>query len=147
MKKTVSLLLAVILGISLCACGAEEVSPTEPVATVLPTEPVVHYGALQEIVDTYGFPIYLRMTEGMELTKVVIDEDSAVREWMSSLDGSTRHENLFWSISDNQLTISGEWEDVFTINIDAGRAVSQADGKEYRIVIYDEDGEGAFFVE
>ena len=146
MKKTVSLLLAAILGISLCACGAEEVSQTEPVATILPTEPVAHYGALQEIVDTYGFPIHLRMTEGMELTKVVIDEDSAVREWMSNNERIV-HENLSWCINEKQLTIYGEWEDVFTINIDTGRAVSQADGKEYHIVTYDEDGEVAFFVE
>lgn len=146
MKKTATALLAVILCLSLCACGAEEVDTTEPVMTFLPTEPAAEYGALQEIVDTYGFPIHLRMTEGMELTKIIIDEDSAEREWMSN-DERILYDNLAWSISENQLTISGEWEDVFTINIESGRAVSQADGKEYHIVTYDEEGEVAFFVE
>ena len=146
MKKTLSFLLAVSLCLSLFGCGAEEVKQNETIMTVSATDPADQYGALQEIVDTYGFPIHFRMTEGMELTKIVIYEDSAKREWMSN-DSIIVYDNLTWGISENQLSISGEWEDVFTINIDAGRAVSRADGKEYKIVTYDKDGEVAFFVE
>ena len=106
------------------------------------------YGTLQEIVDRYGFPIHLRMTEGMELTEIILSESSATREWMSSLvTGSILHENLSWSISGNNLIIYGEWEESFTIDIMAGRARSKTDGKEYRIVTYDDDGEVEFYVE
>ena len=147
MNRRFCILLVLILCWSLCACDAGEAIPMEPDATLMSTEPWEPYGALQTIVDDYGFPIHFRMTEGMELTQVVISEDSARREWMSSLDGSSLHENLTWSITDDQLTVSGEWEDVFTIDIGAGRAVSQADGKEYRIVTYDDAGEVEFHVD
>ena len=147
MKRKLCILLVLILSCCLCACGAGEAIPTEPDVTPMPTEPPTPYGALQTIVDVYGFPIHFRMTEGMELTEVVISENSARREWMSSLDGSSLHENLTWSINDSQLTISGEWEDAFTIDIGAGRTVSRADGKEYRIVTYDDEGEVEFYVD
>ena len=153
MKKTVSLLMTVILCINLWACssghdtdGSVEQNPSESYFDSSPVE-TARYGALQEIVDTYGFPIHLRMTEGMELTEIVIFEDSAEREWMSSLNGSTLHENLSWYIDDDQLVITGEWEDIFIIDAKAGRAVSEADGQEYRIVTYGEDGEVEFYVE
>ena len=153
MKKIASLLISVMLCITLWACGAGynaddslEQNPSESFSDSLPVE-TARYGALQEIVDTYGFPIHFRMTEGMELTQIVIFEDSAEREWMSSLNGSTLHEDLSWHIDDDQLVITGEWEDTFLINAKAGRAVSKADGKEYRIVTYDEDGEVEFYVD
>ena len=151
MKKLTAVLLATAICFSLAACGgssnADEVKSTnQSVADSVPTEPE-EYGALQEIVDTYGFPIYLRMTEGMELTEVVLHEDFAVREWMSSMDGSSLYEDLSWSIRENRLTISGEWSDAFAVNAEAGRAYSEADGKEYRIVTYDDAGEVEFRVE
>ena len=147
MKKTAIALLTVALSVLLMACGAKASEPTSAEVTTLPTEKKAQYGALQEIVDIYGFPIHFRMTEGMELTEIVIDKESAKREWMSSLNGSTLHENLSWSIIGSELTVSGQWEDVFTINVTTGRALSQADGKEYRIVTYDKDGEVAFQVD
>ena len=146
MKRKLGVLLVLLLCCCLCACGAGEAVPTEADAAFIPTEPPAPYGVLQKIVDTYGFPIHFRMTEGMEFTEVVIYEDSARREWMSNNDSSL-HENLTWSISGDQLTVSGEWEDVFTIDIDAGRAVSRADGKEYRIVTYDDAGEVEYQVD
>lgn len=147
MKKTAIALLTVALSVLLMACGAKASEPTSTEVRTLPTEKKAQYGALQEIVDIYGFPIHFRMTEGMELTEIVIDKESAKREWMSSLNGSTLHENLSWSITGSELTVSGQWEDVFTINVTTGRALSQADGKEYRIVTYDKDGEVAFQVD
>lgn len=103
---------------------------------------------LQEIVDRYGFPIHLRMTEGMELTKIVLSESTATREWMSSMvTGSILHENLSWCITEDDLIIYGEWEESFSIDIIVGRAYSKTDGKEYRIVTYDDNGEVEFYVE
>lgn len=75
------------------------------------------------MVDTYGFPIQFRMTEGMELTEPVLSENAATREWMSSMvTGSAVHTNITWSIQGDQLIFSGEWEGKFIIDIEAGRA-------------------------
>lgn len=81
----------------------------------------------------------------MELTELVLSDKVATREWMSSLvTGSTIHSNIEWSIRGDRLIFSGEWEEEFIINIEAGRAYSQPEGKEYRIVVYDADGEVEF---
>ena len=157
MKKFLLLSFVISLCLSLCSCvrdsdngkrdNSDQIS-SQISSTTTPTENELMYGTLQEIVDRYGFPIHLRMTEGMELTEIILSESSATREWMSSLvTGSILHENLSWSISGNNLIIYGEWEESFTIDIMAGRARSKTDGKEYRIVTYDDDGEVEFYVE
>ena len=67
---------------------------------------------------------------------------------MSSLvTGATVNSNIEWSIRGEHLILSREWEEEFTINIEAGREYSKSDGKEYRIVTYDDDGEVEFYVE
>ena len=157
MKKFLLLSFVISLCLFLCSCvrdsdngkrdNSDQIS-SQISSTTTPTENELMYGTLQEIVDRYGFPIHLRMTEGMELTEIILSESSATREWMSSLvTGSILHENLSWSISGNNLIIYGEWEESFTIDIMAGRARSKTDGKEYRIVTYDDDGEVEFYVE
>lgn len=159
MKKLIALFLALVCVLGLVACSANDnensKSQTEiknnpatenndaPVPA--PTENETEYGCLQELVDTYGFPICLRMTEGMELTEIEISENTAERVWMSNNE-HTVHENLMWSIDGNHLVISGDWEEEFSINAETGRAVSALNGKEYKIVIYDEDGNPAFFI-
>ena len=77
------------------------------------------------------------MKESMELTELVLSDKVATREWMSSpVTGATVNSNIEWSIRGEHLILSGEWEEEFTINIEAGRAYSKSDGKEYRIVTY-----------
>ena len=157
MKKFLLLSFVISLCLFLCSCVRDsdngkrdnsDLISSQISSTTTPTENELMYGTLQEIVDRYGFPIHLRMTEGMELTEIILSESSATREWMSSLvTGSILHENLSWSISGNNLIIYGEWEESFTIDIMAGRARSKTDGKEYRIVTYDDDGEVEFYVE
>ena len=157
MKKFLLLFCVFILCLSMCSCvrnsesgnrdDSDLISSLIPSATT-PTETEPMYGTLQEIVDRYGFPIHLRMTEGMELTEIVLSESTATREWMSSMvTGSILHENLSWSITEDDLIIYGEWEESFSIDIIVGRAYSKTDGKEYRIVTYDDNGEVEFYVE
>ena len=157
MKKFLLLFCVFILCLSMCSCvrnsesrnrdDSDLISSLIPSATT-PTETEPMYGTLQEIVDRYGFPIHLRMTEGMELTEIVLSESTATREWMSSMvTGSILHKNLSWSITEDDLIIYGEWEESFSIDIIVGRAYSKTDGKEYRIVTYDDNGEVEFYVE
>lgn len=96
------------------------------------------YGVMQELVDSYGFPFYFRMTEGMELTEVSVFSDHAERVWMSN-NSSTLYENLAWSIIEDHLTISGEWEEEFIIDIDSGTLSSLSTQKVYKLVVHDGD--------
>lgn len=160
MKIVIALFCAVAVCLSLCACTCDagkvhedDVAHTletliQPVSKPLPTESESKYGDLQKIVDSFGFPIHFRMTEGMELTTIELTDNYAKRKWISSLsDHAILHENLEWSITGDHLIISGEWNQEFTIDAEAGRAYSKSDGKEYRIVTYDDEGEVDFYVE
>ena len=102
-----------------------------------------NYGSLQELVDTYGLPINLWRIEGVTLIKIELSEDSAKREWMSNTDQQVQ-ENLSWSINGELITITGEWNESFNISSGNWRAVSEADGKEYIVVIYNKDGDVIF---
>lgn len=102
-----------------------------------------NYGSLQELVDTYGLPINLWRIEGVTLTKIELSEDSAKREWMSNTDQQVQ-ENLSWSIDGDHITICGDWNEEFTISSGNWKAVSETDGKEYIVVIYNKDGDVIF---
>lgn len=161
MKKTLALVLLIVfvLGLTACSTANNDISKpqsdptnnpaTEVKDTVVSEPPYVQndatYGCLQGLVETYGFPICLRMTEGMEITTIELSENSAEREWMSNNEKIV-HDNLTWSIVDNHLVIDGDWEEEFTVNVESGHAVSALDGKDYKIIIYDEDGNPAFFI-
>ncbi len=105
------------------------------------------YGELQKIVDSYGFPIHLRMNDGYKLYEIIIYKDHAEFERLSSFDDPINYNNLSWTITENRLEISGEWEEKFTVNIEKGRAIPDSGSNEYRIVTYDENGEVEFHVD
>lgn len=106
---------------------------------------LTQYGVLQEVVLTWGFPIELRMFEGMEVTIVTLWEDHAERAWKNN-NQQTMDENLSWSIDGDCLTVSGDLEESFIIDIESGTAISQSSGTEYRILVM-KDGECSFLVE
>ena len=159
MKKLVAFVLALVCVLGLVACSSNDngdskeqteinnnrTTENTDVTAPTSTENDVEYGCLQELVDTYGFPIDLRMTEGMEITTIELSENSAERVWMSNNEKIV-HDNLTWSIVDNHLVIDGDWEEEFTVNVESGHAVSALDGKDYKIIIYDKDGNSAFFI-
>lgn len=118
-------------------------SSSQATSTTSTTTAVDKYGSLQELVDTYGLPINLWRMEGVTLTKIELSEGSAKREWMSNNDQKVQ-ENLSWNIDGDHITISGEWNEGFKIYSDSWRAVSEADGKEYVVIIYNKDGDVIF---
>ncbi len=98
------------------------------------------YGILQDAADSYGFPLCLKNTEGMEKTEIRIYADHAARQWNSHSD-STRQDPLTWSLSGNRLVLSGQWSEELTVDIEIGSATSQKNGKEYTLLVYDEGGD------
>lgn len=151
MNKIKVLVLIMIVAACLSACTktylentyqTTETSSSSSQATSTTTA-VDKYGSLQELVDTYGLPINLWRIEGVTLTKIELSEGSAKREWMSNNDQKVQ-ENLSWNIDGDHITISGEWNEGFKIYSDSWRAVSEADGKEYIVIIYNKDGDVIF---
>ncbi len=120
-------------------------STAQPNSTDIPVTDAP-YGILQDAVDSYGFPLCMKNTEGMEKTEIHIYADHAIRAWSSHND-NTRQENLAWSLSGNQLVLSGEWSEELTVDIEIGSAISKKDGKEYTLLIYDESGDAHRYAE
>ena len=99
------------------------------------------YGVLESMIEIHGFPFRLWHSEGADYYDFIFTEDSAQREVFVNFDGPHTMSNLSWSITENELVISGEWEETFIIDMDSGVATSVNDGKEYRISIQKQDGE------
>ena len=162
MKKICVLVLTLIVVMGFSACSETDTSnsneqsgeisvqtkessssSSQETTSTSTTVPDNKYGSLQELVDTYGLPINLWRIEGVTLTKIELSEDSAKREWMSNTDQQVQ-ENLSWSIDGDLITITGEWNESFNISSGNWRAVSETDGKEYIVVIYNKDGDVIF---
>lgn len=154
MNKIKVLVLIMIVAASLSACTKTDTgntyqitqtssSSSQETSIMSTTTAVDKYGSLQELVDTYGLPINLWRMEGVTLTKIELSENSAKREWMSNNDQKVQ-ESLSWNIDGDHITISGEWNEGFKIYSDSWRAVSEADGKEYIVIIYNKDGDVIF---
>lgn len=96
------------------------------------------YGALQDVVLTYGFPIEIKVLDGMELTILTLNENHAHWELRSN-QRPMQYDNLSWSVDGDCLSISGELIESFIIDIVSGTAVSQSTGIEYEIFVMKED--------
>ena len=92
------------------------------------------YGALQDVVLTFGFPVEIKVLEGMELTILTLNENHAHWELRSN-QRPMQYDNLSWSVDGDCLSISGELIESFIIDIVSGSAVSQSTGIEYGIFV------------
>ena len=93
------------------------------------------YGTLQNMINTYGFPFNFWNTEGMSFYQFTFTENNAEREWSEAGNAITPISNLSWSIVGDELFITGEWEETFTLDINTGIATSLTDGRKYKIRI------------
>lgn len=154
------LLLTISLLLVACVCDSEENDDSERTPTVCYAEPDTvdkehsgsnvidpidttdsiseKYGVLQKIIDTYGFPLEFEMMEGMEKTEIILYDGYAERDWRTN-NRKELTENLLWQISGNILEISGNWEESFNVDIDAGTMTSLSTQKEYRLLVHDGD--------
>lgn len=119
----------------------ENTIATETNDTTTSQENTVQYGALQNVLDTHGFPFRFWHSEGADYYDFIFTADNVQREIFVNFDGPHTMSNLSWSITGNELVISGDWEETFTLDVDLGKATSVNDGKEYRISIQKQDGE------
>lgn len=87
-----------------------------------------------ELISKFGIPFRLYRTEGMTLWEFTIREDSAERGYHNSMEGSFMQKNLSWEIKDGELVITGDWNETFTLDLEAGEAISKTDEGIYKIV-------------
>ena len=87
-----------------------------------------------ELISKFGIPFRLYRTEGMTLWEFTVSENSAERGYHNSMEGSFWQENLSWEIKDGELVITGDWNETFTLDLEAGEAISKTDEGVYKIV-------------
>lgn len=146
MKRVLTLILSIVFVLGLTACsinGTDDTRSTTPNATNSESnismettdENSNQYGTLQNMINTYGFPFNFWNTEGMSFYQFTFTENNAEREWSEAGNAITPISNLSWSIVGDELFITGEWEETFTLDINTGIATSLTDGRKYKIRI------------
>lgn len=157
MKRFLALVLLIVFVLGLTACTTNRTDNSKPsinnstddthsttpnaansesIITMEATdENTNQYGTLQNMINTYGFPFEFWNTEGMSFYQFTFTENNAEREWSEAGNGIAPISNLSWSIVGDELYITGEWEDTFTLDIHTGIATSLTDGRKYKIRI------------
>ena len=148
MKRFIAFFLALVCAMGLVACSAnrtdnsaDDTRSTTPNATNSESntsmetteEETNQYDTLQNMVNTYGFPFTFWNMEGMNYYRFTFTESSAERKWSEAGHGIPPISDLSWSIVGDELRITGEWEETFTIDINEGIATSLTDGRKYKI--------------
>ena len=143
MKRSIVLLLALACVLALLGCSKSEqegktATPAESIEVVGATDTEPQNEVLQFLTEKYGLMVTLWGPEGSDLYAFYIYPDHAERECYILMlentdDVSEDHKNLSWEIVNDELIISGEWQETFRINIFAETATSTTTGKVYKI--------------
>ena len=153
MKKLIALCLAIVCLLSLVACSTNDTDNTKPQAeqnntTANPNDstisnpdnnttapPADNDATIKaELIAKIGMPFRLWRTEGMSLWCFTISENSAERDYSNSMEGQSIAKSLSWKIENGELVITGEWNETFTLDLNAMTATSKTDGAVYSIV-------------
>lgn len=165
MKRFLGLFLSMVFVLGLTACSINRTDNSKPsinyssddthsntpnttnsesnIAIETTDENANQYGILQNMINTYGFPFNFWNTEGMSFYQFTFTENNAEREWSEAGNGIAPISNLSWSIVGDELLITGEWEETFSLDINAGIATSLTGGRKYeiRIAVWEGDFE------
>lgn len=93
---------------------------------------------MQFFADKYDMKFTLWGPEGQDLYAFHIYPDHAERECHILMSENTDdvaeyHKDLSWEVVDDELIITGEWQETFKIDITAKTATSKTTGKVYQI--------------
>lgn len=141
MKKRIPLFLMMVFVITFAACGNKkgqdylDASVLEAMETV---ETEVQSEVQQFLADEYGMRFKLWGPEGQDLYAFHVYPDHAEREChilmpANTDDISEYQKNLSWEVVDNELVITGEWQETFEIDISMETATSATTGRVYQI--------------
>ena len=140
MKKIIALLLALSCVLALVACSKtdEATTSTGNIEDTASTETKTQNEVLQFFADKYDMKFTLWGPEGQDLYAFYIYPNHAERECHILMPENTDdvaeyHKNLSWEVIDDELIITGEWQETFKIDITAETATSTTTGKVYQI--------------
>ena len=137
MKKRIALGFLLVAIFSLVGCStnhteqSEAQTETTNVTIHVPTDNDATMKA--ELIAQYGLPFRIWRTESAGLFQFTLGEGTAKREVVHSVKGSFSKESLSWEIENGELVVTGDWNEAFTLDIEAGQAISKIDGAVYQI--------------
>ena len=140
MKRIITLFFALSCVLALVGCSKikEPATPTSNIEDTVSAETQTQNEILQFFADTYNMKFTLWGPEGHDLYAFYIYPDHAYRECLILMPANTNdvaeyNKNLAWEVVDDELIITGEWQETFKIDISAKTATSVATGKVYQI--------------
>lgn len=139
MKKAFAIvsLLAVL---ALAGCGQEEIQTVETVPETLAaeaSEETQQNPALDAIIQACGMPFKFHCPTNRDVHIVKFYEDHAKRELWTKYDADEEQDGLSWKIEGDQMILSGQWSESFTVDLNTMEASSNENGKVYRILPVD----------
>ena len=143
MKRIITLFFALSCVLALAGCSKTN-EPTvstgniEDTVSTESTETQIQNEVFQFFADTYNMKFTLWGPEGHDLYAFYIYPDHAYRECFILMPANTNdvaeyNKNLAWEVVDDELIITGEWQETFKIDLSAKTATSVATGKVYQI--------------
>ena len=128
----------VLVGCSKADKETEAATPTGNIEETASTETKTQNEVLQFFADKYDMKFTLWGPEGQDLYAFYIYPNYAERECQILMPENTDdvaeyHKNLSWEVIDDELIITGEWQETFKIDITAETATSTTTGKVYQI--------------
>lgn len=140
MKRIITLFFALSCVLALVGCSKikEPATPTSNIEDTVSAETQTQNEILQFFADTYNMKFTLWGPEGHDLYAFYIYPDHAYRECFILMPANTNdvaeyNKNLAWEVVDDELIITGEWQETFKIDLSAKTATSVATGKVYQI--------------
>ena len=138
MKRILCISFAITLLIALTACSyiQEHSIITQTITSVSATEG--GNAALKYLAETYDMNFRLYGPDGADLYVFYIYPEFAERECYILMPANTddvaeNHYDLYWEIKDNQLIVSGSWQETFLLDISRETATSTTTGIVYTI--------------
>lgn len=140
MKRIITLFFALSCVLALVGCSKikEPATPTSNIEDTVSAETQTQNEILQFFADKYNMKFTLWGPEGHDLYAFYIYPDHAYRECFILMPANTNdvaeyNKNLAWEVVDDELIITGEWQETFKIDLSAKTATSVATGKVYQI--------------
>ena len=140
MKKIITLFFALSCVLALVGCSKikEPATPTSNIEDTVSAETQTQNEILQFFADKYNMKFTLWGPEGHDLYAFYIYPDHAERECLILMPANADDvaeciKNLAWEVVDDELIITGEWQETFKIDLSAKTATSVATGKVYQI--------------
>lgn len=140
MKRNIAFLMILAVIFAMTGCGDTSLQ-SQTVPETVPADSVSRETLwqtsdselLDEIIRAFGMPFRLHSPTNRDLYEITLYADHALREVIRKNGDSEEQDGLGWEIEDEQLKLTGAWEERFLIDLETMTAVSVLDGREYRL--------------